>query len=298
MPQLPPVAAAAFVLCLLTVIVGTVVVVQVQSRRRRTRLAEMVRATAPVPRPAVSLVEPPAAATLAPLRGKDYGAAEGEGRFQPFEERPARAPAPGRPARRLAAHVEGMSPTSAAAVTVVVAVAEPPLVVSPVGPVPGPVVDSVPPSAEEAVPVVVAESSAPAGGEVTPVARSEADVSQAREAATAPEPVSVTPALPVTPSGSGGVQVDELAEPALAAPPLSPPAHEPRITVLPPRPAVPALPALMTREIALGDAARALRGALPDVLTMTDGRRLRRAVAIGAATSVVAAAFAIRGRRR
>lgn len=58
------------------------------------------------------------------------------------------------------------------------------------------------------------------------------------------------------------------------------------------------LPALLMHEVALGDAARALRGVLPGALTMTDGRRLRRAVAIGAATSVVAAAFAIRGRRR
>lgn len=246
-----------------------VVVVQVRSRQRRTRLAEMVRATAPIPRPAASLVEPPPTATLAPLRGRGYGAAEREGRFQPFEERPARAPAPGRPARRLATHVEGMSPAPPATVAVVVAVAEP----APVGPVPDPVVDSVPPPAEEAVAVVGAESSAPARDAVSPVARSEADVPQAREAT-------------------------EPAGPALAAPPLSLPAHEPQITVLPPRPAVPALSALMTREIALGDAARALRGALPDVLTMTDGRRLRRAVAIGAATSVVAAAFAVRGRRR
>lgn len=264
MPQLPPVAAAAFVLCLLTVIVGTVVVVQVQSRRRRTRLAEMVRATAPIPRPAVSQVGPPAAATLAPLRGRDFGVVGREGRFQPFEERPARAPAPGRPARRLSAHLEGMSPAPPAAVAVVF----------PVGPVLDPVVDSVPPPAGEAVSVVGAESSVPARDAVSPVARSEADVSQAREAATEP------------------------AGPALAASPLSLPAHEPQITVLPPRPAVLALSALMTREIALGDAARALRVALPDILTMTDGRRLRRAVAIGAATSVVAAALAVRGRRR
>lgn len=268
MPQLPPVAAAAFVLCLLTVVVGTVVVVQVQSRRRRTRLAEMVRATAPIPRPAVSQVGPPAATTLAPLRGRDFGVVGREGRFQPFEERPARAPAPGRPARRLATHVEGMSPAPPAAVAVAVTVAEPAPVIFPVGPVPDPVVDSVPPLAGEVVSVIGAESSVPARDAVSPAARSEADVSQAREAAPEPEPASVAPA------------------------------HEPQITVLPPRPAVPALSALMTREIALGDAARALRVALPDVLTMTDGRRLRRAVAIGTATSVVAVAFAIRGRRR
>lgn len=274
MPQLPPVAAAAFVLCLLTVVVGTVVVVQVQSRRRRTRLAEMVRATAPIPRPSASLVEPPPAVTLAPLRGRDYGAAEREGGFQPFEERPARAPAPGRPARRLATHVEGMSPAPPATVAVAVTVAEPAPVIFPVGPVPDPVVDSVPPLAGEVVSVIGAESSVPARDAVSPAAQSEADVSQAREAATEP------------------------ARPALAPSPRSLPAHEPQITVLPPRPAVPALSALMTREIALGDAARALRVALPDVLTMTDGRRLRRAVAIGTATSVVAVAFAIRGRRR
>jgi hypothetical protein len=56
---------------------------------------------------------------------------------------------------------------------------------------------------------------------------------------------------------------------------------------------VPAVTPLLTREVSLGDAARVLRG-----LTMTDGRQLRRAVAVGAATSVVAAAFALRGRRR
>lgn len=70
--------------------------------------------------------------------------------------------------------------------------------------------------------------------------------------------------------------------------------REPQVTVLAPRQVVPALPALMTREVTLGDAARALRNSL----TMTDGRQLRRAVAVGAATSVVAAAFAIRGRKR
>ncbi|MBM4410089.1 MAG: hypothetical protein FJ037_01950, partial [Chloroflexi bacterium] len=103
MPQLPPVAAAAFLICLLTAIVGTVVFVQIRSRQRRMRLAEMVRVTAPIPRPVVSIVEPPAT-RLASLRGRDYGAAAQGGRFQAFEERPPRPPAPGRPARRLAAH--------------------------------------------------------------------------------------------------------------------------------------------------------------------------------------------------
>jgi len=305
-PQLPPVAAAAFVLCLLTVIVGTVVVVQVRSRQRRMRLAEMVRATASIPRPTVSTVEPPLAATLAPLRGRDYGAAGSEGRFQPFEERPARAPAPGRPARRLAAHVEGMSPTATPAAAVIVADAEPALVVSLVEPVeaePDPAVDSTLPPAEEVVSAVGAESLLPVWDEVPPIARPEADVSPDQEAATEPGLASVAPAPPVAPLGGDEVRVDEPVEGAsvVPPPPLSPPVLEPQITVLPPRlsaPALPALPALMTREIALGDAARALREALPAVLTMTDGRRLRRAVAIGAATSVVAVAFAIRSRRR
>lgn len=70
--------------------------------------------------------------------------------------------------------------------------------------------------------------------------------------------------------------------------------REPRVTVLASRAPVPVLPAFMTREVTLGDAARMFRSSL----TMTDGRQLRRAVAVGAATSVVAAAFAIRGRRR
>jgi nicotinate-nucleotide--dimethylbenzimidazole phosphoribosyltransferase len=73
--------------------------------------------------------------------------------------------------------------------------------------------------------------------------------------------------------------------------------HEPEIMVLARRAALPALAPLMTREVTLGDAARALRAALPAALTMTDGRQLRRVVAVGAATSVVAAAFAIRGRK-
>lgn len=123
------------------------------------------------------------------------------------------------------------------------------------------------------------------------------------------EPVAVEPVVTESLVEPATVEamVDEEPAPAAAEstppPPLpaSPRQREqmraPQITALPPRSAMPALPAIMTREVTLGDAARALRATLPAALTMTDGRQLRRAVAVGAATSVVAAAFAIRSRK-
>lgn len=118
-----------------------------------------------------------------------------------------------------------------------------------------------------------------------------------------PPPLVEGPAAETAPSEPAVVAapvVEEARGPefAVPSPASAPPEHEPQITVLPPRPTVPAFPALMMREVTLGDAARALRGVLPGVLTMTDGQQLRRAVAVGAVTSVLVAAFAIRGRRR
>ena len=276
MPQLPPVAAAAFVFCLLAVIVTTTVVVQIRSRRRM-RLAQMVRATAPVPRPTASTAEQPLDATRAPLRGQSYRTVEQEGRFHAFEERPGREPAPGRPARRLAARV-----AYAAAVA-----APPPVAIAegapPVEPASGPA-----PS-----PHAMSHGGLMEAAEAFDGSRVLVLAAESTETASVPPPLAEGPAAEVTPP-----------EPVVVAefnvPPPDPllPGREPQITVLPPRPGAPALPALMTREVTLGDAARVLRGALPGVLTMTDGRHMRRAVAVGVATSVVAAAFAIRGRRR
>lgn len=246
MTELLPVTVAAFALSFLALTLGLVTVVRIRSRRRRTRVAELVRATTPIPRPAPSAAE---REVLPPLRGRDYGGAVAAGRFQPFEERPARAPAPGRPARRFAAHVAMIS----------------------------------------SAPVAVEEAPPPPDTAATAVSR-------------APE----AEWTPLPPRGDAGTSVSEQndimssTEPAVPVPVAVPPAREPKVTVLHPRPGpgTPMLPALLMHEVALGDAARALRGVLPGALTMTDGRRLRRAVAIGAATSVVAAAFAIRGRRR
>ena len=313
MPQLPPVAAAAFVFCLLAVIVVTTVAVQVRSRKRRTRLAQIVRATAPTARPAASTAEQPLEAVLAPLRGQSYRAAEREGRFVAFEERPAREPAPGRPARRLAAQV-----AYAAAVE---------------SPAPGAVPESAPEPPVPAVdseamvnivtgPVVIEPEPATFGAVTEPEAPSPSAshtglTEMAWEADAPLQPISEAEALqaaPVPPPSAETRYVDEPeqrespADEPLAAvirsvveelderepASVATPRHRPEVTVLPPGPPVPALPALMTRELTLGDAGRALRGAL----TMTDGRQLRRAVAVGAATSVVAAAFMVRGRRR
>lgn len=319
MPQLPPVAAAAFVLCLLAVIVVMTVAVQVRSRKRRTRLAQIVRATAPTARPAASTAEQPLEAVLAPLRGQSYRAAEREGRFVAFEERPAREPAPGRPARRLAAQ---MAYAAAAESPAPGAVPEPaseqpvPAVVDSeamVSIVSGPVVIEPEPSIH-----VGATFEAAAEPETPSPSASHTGLTEMAWEADAPlQPISEAEALqaaPVPPPSAETRYVDEPeqrespAEEPLAAvirsvveeldegepASVATPRHRPEVTVLPPGPPVPALPALMTRELTLGDAGRALRGAL----TMTDGRQIRRAVALGAATSVVAAAFMVRGRRR
>lgn len=351
MPQLPPVAAAAFVGCLLVVIIATVVIVRVRSRRRGVRLAQMVRTTAPVPRPATSRIAQPPPAV--PLRGRPYQNAEESGRFVVFAERPQRDPTPGRPARRLAAQL---------------AYAAAPAVALPPSPSPVAPVASAPPSREmprfvyashtglaEVVfdlnaPGELEMRAGPSGRVLRPVAETLATeppveeptaeppaaelpavefpiaeplVTEAMAEAPVPElpmpespmaPVTEAPAAelppvetpvaeaPVLPSAPEPAEaIEEAREPEFASSsrrPSTPPLREPQITVLPPRPPVPALPAMMSREVTLGDAARVLRGALPSVLTMTDGRQLRRAVAVGAATSMVAAAFAIRARRR
>jgi len=144
-------------------------------------------------------------------------------------------------------------------------------------------------------PVVIAPStpvSAPEAAQVIEAALDE-PVTADRE----PEPVApalVAPVATEPPIGPRGPEAlreairEVVREPAPELP------RAPQVTVLAPRRVAPALPAMMTREMTLGDAARALRNGL----TMTDGRQLRRAVAVGAATSVVAAAFAIRGRKR
>ncbi|TAJ16485.1 MAG: hypothetical protein EPO65_13205, partial [Dehalococcoidia bacterium] len=271
MPQLPPVAAAAFVFALLAVILITTVVVQVRSRRRRMRLAMMVRETAPIPRPAMPSAE---SVGLTPsLRGQDYLRAQGDARFEPFADRPTtREGAPGRPGRRLAAQVAHAAAASVAAAPV----------------------DGV-----SAVPAHTALASTHGGlGEVIldfdhPLSAvpSAPDASVVIEAAEAQS----LPPGPVLASASEDHSFGwPAAEREPRQEPHREPLREPRVTVLAPRQPMPALPAFMTREVSLGEAARALRGSL----TMTDGRQLRRAVAVGAATSVVAAAFAIRGRRR
>lgn len=359
MPQLPPAAAAAFVGCLLVVIIATAVIVRVRSRRRGVRLAEMVRTTAPVPRPATSRVAQPSPATAAPVRGRLYRSAEELGRFVVFVERPRRDPAPGRPTRRLAAQLAYA--------------AAPPPVAAP-QPSPVPVVPARPRVALPSIALALASHAGLAEVLLDLTAPGEremrAGTSGGRSRPAAPVPTApwlVEPLAPEDPIAqspwlveptvveSAAVEPAALAEPAVAEPPKAEPSiaepqegeprvaellvaeplvvepaavesadaapetldeerepefvasswqastrplREPQITVLPPRPPVPALPAMMSREVTLGDAARVLRGALPSVLTMTDGRQLRRAVAVGAATSVVAAAFAIRARRR
>ena len=269
MPQLPPVAAAVFVFSLLAVIITTTIVVQIGSRRRRMRLAEMVRATAPVPRPAVSPIDPLPVGTPAPLRGRPYRAAEQQGSFRAFEERSGRGPAPGRPARRLAAQVAHAAPA--------VRSPERPAGPRPLRPTPEAEADPAPGNSAHAASPVIASHMGLSEWTL------DAEVAPARHL-----PHAEVAATVVAPSVSAAPLVEEAPEPAWA----------PQVMVLPPRPGAAALPGLMTREVTLGDAARALRGALPGALTMTDGRHLRRAVAVGAATSVVAAAFAIRGRRR
>ncbi len=119
------------------------------------------------------------------------------------------------------------------------------------------------------------------------------------------EPVTVEPSTPesdlaervMAEDPALTTEVPDLSPSTLDSPDEAGPRREPEIMVLARRAALPALAPLMAREVTLGDAARALRAALPAALTMTDGRQLRRAVAVGAATSVVAAAFAIRGRK-
>jgi len=273
-PQLPPVAAAAFILTLLTAIVVTTVIVQTRARRRRMRLAEMVRATAPLPRPAVSVAELSPASKV-PLRGQSYDAAREAGRFEPSPERRRREPAPGRPARRLAAHIAHAAAAAPATV----------------GPA-GAVADASPRYLSHGGLAEVASALLEPRGEPGGVPSGEPVRGGVPSAASPPlsaRPVEAEPAS-APPPRPGALR--EPASPSEAR------AREPRVTVLAARPAAPALPALMTHEFALGDAARLLREALPPALTMTDGRQLRRAVAVGAATSVVAAAFVIRGRRR
>jgi hypothetical protein len=330
-PQLPPVAAAAFVITLLTVILVTTVIVQVRARRRRMLLAEMVRATAPIPRPAVSSVAPAPLeasleAALMPLRGNDYGRAEREARFRAFDERAPREAAPGRPGRRLAAQVAHAAAASAPAPVVeperalpVVAVVEPlqaPEAVAPVevaaapvelAPAPPPVIVPAPAAPipthggmasiglDFAGPVVLVSAmpltdSAPATVEVT--LDEPAGAERDPEPEVAPVLAEVVATAPPTAERTSETLREAIRE--AVREPAPEPLREPRVTVLAPRQVAPALPALMTRELTLGDAARALRNGL----TMTDGRQLRRAVAVGAATSVVAAAFAIRGRKR
>lgn len=326
MPQLPPVAAAVFVFCLLVVIVTTTVVVQIRSRRRRMRLAQMVRATAPVPRPTVSTAEQPLDATLAPLRGQSYHTAEQEGRFRAFAERPGREPAPGRPARRLAARVAYAAPVAPPPEPVAEpapAFPTPAVAEAEVEAVLGPPTEPALPTSElpifvepdgEPEPLFSAASHAGLTESALDISRARMSDAEAFDAASVPPPLVEEPRAdaPVVEELAAAVAdrepvvvaaapaLNEPREPESAAPPRPsvPPVREPQITVLSPRPAAPALPALMTREVTLGDAARVLRGALPGVLTMTDGRHTRRAVAVGVATSVVAAAFAIRGRRR
>ena len=335
MPQLPPAAAAAFVISLLMVILVTTVIVRVRARRRRMMLAEMVRATAPVPRPAVSSVTPileaPVEATPSPLRGNDYGRAEREARFRAFDERATtREPAPGRPARRLAAQVAHAAAATAPALMVerehpmqATAAVEAPEV----SPVAASVAASIevaavveesppPPSAVAAAPPigmqthgglasVILELERPmlavpamprAAAEPAPVVEAEVDEPVVAEREPEQEPaVLAVPAAresPVPPRTPQALR--EAIREAVREEPASEPIREPQVTVLAPRKVAPALPAIMTREMTLGDAARALRSGL----TMTDGRQLRRAVAVGAATSVVAAAFVIRGRKR
>lgn len=403
MPQLPPVAAAAFVLCLLAGIAVITVVAQMRARRRRLMLAAMVRDSAPIPRPSVSTVDPSLMEALeavpTPLRGQHYQRAEREGRFQPFDDRPAtREGAPGRPGRRLAAQVAYAAPvaspppppileppvvTVAPEVVLPVADAEAPAVTPPA--VPAPLEVLAEPPVPEVAPDLPISSVLPTTVAEQQVARSHAglesvsfdlDVSRgmkpeivevgdeartgdgtgvagqdaraelttaaevlvseplagaslAPEFAPESEPEAVTgPAGEAASPASEGAHldqgappepepvvpatafVDEPANPGAGTPAEPIPARapsdaprerrEPEVRVLVPRahPSVPALPALMTREVSLGEAARVLRGVLPGALTMTDGRQIRRAVAVGAATSVVAAAFAIRGRKR
>lgn len=298
MPQLPPVAAAVFVFCLLAMIIATAAVVRIRSRRRRTRLAQMVRATAPIPRPAVWTAAQPPKAALAPLRRQSYRAAEREGRFRAFEERPGRDPAAGRPARRLAArmaYATSVVPPPAATG----AEAAPSTLAGPARPAPPPRVASHAGLMEAAVDL---DGPRARMSDAKPSDAAPASPPHAGEPR-ADGPLSEGPATEVAAAGPAAAVAaaafEEAREPESVAPPSArPPVRGPRITVLPPRPAVPGFPALMTREVSLGDAARVIRGALPGVLTMTDGQRLRRAVAIGAATSVVAVAFAIRSRRR
>lgn len=294
MPQLPPVAAAAFVVCLLAVVLITTVVVQVRSRRRRMRLAMMVRETAPIPRPGTPSAD---STELKPsLRGQNYQSAQRESHFHPFEDRSAaREGAPGRPGRRLAAQVAHAAAASAAP-------PEPPMVVEV--------------HVEAAPAVAVAEPAVPArsafalthGGLAEIVFDFERPllaVAVTPAPSSAPDANSVVAEVPEVPAfeaepvlAFASSQGASESRPEATREPIEEPRREPlrgpRVTVLAPRPPVPALPAFMTREVSLGEAARVLRGSL----TMTDGRQLRRAVAVGAATSVVAAAFAIRGRRR
>lgn len=298
MPELPPAAAAAFIISLLAVLAATLIVVRIRSRRRQTRLALMVRATAPIPRPTVSTIEPPPDSAPAPLRGQSYQSVEQRGHFAPFEERPGREPAAGRPARRPAAQVAHAAP---------VELPSAPAAALPVTPAPRP--ESLPqtatsPSHETPSFTGLSSEGFSAQPSVTEVDTFVPAPAVAPDLDAAPAPMAPPKAaggLAAPVSGVTSPLIEEMprieeSEPQFAAPaPASAPRRTPEITVLPPRPA---LPALMTREVTLGEAARILRGALPDGLTMTDGRQLRRAVAIGAATSVVAAAFAIRGRRR
>ncbi|RLT37248.1 MAG: hypothetical protein DWI58_17410 [Chloroflexi bacterium] len=320
-------AAAAFVISLLMVILVTTVIVQVRARRDRMRLAEMVRATAPIPRPAASsvaaILEAPFDATPSPLRGNDYGRAEREARFRAFDERAStQEAAPGRPVRRLAAQV-----AHAAAATA------PPPVVEPERPMPVAAAVEAPQASPEQAPVAapievaavveVATPPSPTVSVAAPAARMQTHGGLASVILDFERPmVAVTSLAPPEPAAvvEGAIADPVVAEPEReqsvlavpaaadpATPPRAPealrqaihkavrePVREQKVTVLAPRHVAPTVPALMTREMTLGDAARALRSGL----TMTDGRHVRRAVAVGAATSVVAAAFAIRGRKR
>ncbi|TAK73388.1 MAG: hypothetical protein EPO16_12725, partial [Dehalococcoidia bacterium] len=156
MPQLPPAAAAAFVGCLLVLILATAIIFRVRSRRRGVRLAQMVRTTAPVPRPATSRVAQPPAPAVSPLRGRVYRSAEEFGRFVVFAERPRKEPAPGRPARRLAAQLAYAAAPSVVAAPPAVAA---PMVAAPfvvVEPAPSPPLPPVVPVRPRVVPPSIA----------------------------------------------------------------------------------------------------------------------------------------------
>lgn len=321
MPELPPVAAAVFVFSLLAVMITTTVVVQMRSRSRRMRLAAMVRDNAPIPRPSVSVVDVPASVTPSPIRGQHYQRAEREGRFEAFDERSAtREGAPGRPGRRLAGQVAHAvatatpvlpghpldtesipeSPVAASPMAVLDVPDEAPDgVVAPERPAPVPTM-LVPTHGGlsevdldldllRATPAATSVVEPPATTDLEP-AETAPVVAEMPEAE--PQPLTAVPEAVEVRVRPHEVPLEVVREPSEE--PRRVPLREPQVTVLAPRTPVPALPAFMTRELTLGDAARVLRSSL----TMTDGRQLRRAVAVGAATSMVAAAFAIRGRRR